>query len=203
MNTTMVVALSANSKLTNGSIGVAATYRPVGDTCPASCKLLGNGCYAQRGCTNFQQMQSKRKHDTFKEVVEKGIGFLRLNVSGDFLYKRRLDKEYLNEIKELARKNPRMKIWGYTHAFKQLISERIGIKIPNLFLFASCDTMDEVRYARKRKWKTARVVDSFKNAVLLPGEAKCLNQVTGITCVQCKICFTEHKNFRGIVFQKH
>lgn len=40
------VAESHNRKL---GPGWSSTYREVGPTCPKSCPLLGNGCYAQRG----------------------------------------------------------------------------------------------------------------------------------------------------------
>lgn len=39
-------------------LGLAGTYRPVGATCPASCPLLDQGCYAQQGQVGMQQRRA-------------------------------------------------------------------------------------------------------------------------------------------------
>ena len=79
--------LSQNAKLGEG---VATNYRPVGDsaigmgTCPSTCAMLNNGCYANKGLVRMQADKSRRQFDSLSKLLEKGSQFVRLHTAGDF-----------------------------------------------------------------------------------------------------------------------
>lgn len=205
MKCTIVTPFSENRKLTDKTVAVASTTRIVGPTCPSNCKMLKDrSCYAMKGYPGIHQRRAKDIHDDLQVVADKGVKHLRLNVSGDFFWKGRFDKVYVNQTISFAKKNGKITIWGYTHCWKSFDKHNIEHKnINNLTILASCDTLDDTKKARENGWLTARVVESFDNVELLPGEAKCLNQTVGTTCVKCGICFNKHPNFKGVVFRKH
>lgn len=202
MKCTIVVPFSQNQKLTDKTIAVAATMRAVGDTCPMSCQYLGNGCYAQKGNVNIAQNRAKSINGDLQVVADKGVKYFRLNVSGDFFWKGRFDNVYFNEVRKFSENNPSIKIWFYSHAVKSFLGMGKS-KLGNLFGWLSCDTMKQVKQARKAGWRTARVVNSFDGLKLLKGEFKCRNQLDGTTCVKCGLCFSDNAKLRGVVFRKH
>jgi len=84
---------SANKKIGN----IAATYLPIKQTCPNTCSLKDNGCYAQLGHVGFHvsrlETLSKNKYayDLIRKEAREISNFgpkangrsLRLHVSGD------------------------------------------------------------------------------------------------------------------------
>ena len=203
MNQTIVAVFSENRKLTDRTTGVSATYRPVGagrdGTCP-KCAMFNNGCYAQKGFSNIQSENSKRFNADLEKVSAAKVKFLRLNVTGDFFTRGRLDKGYLKNIFEFAKKNPSITIWGYSHAIKSFIKAKVKVpKLKNLSIRASCDSPEDVKLAKRHGWRYSRVVDAWGK--LAKGEARCRAQLDKTPCVKCGLCWDD--SIKGIVFKKH
>lgn len=198
----------ATPKSDNRKTGpMAAVYRPVGLTCPASCPLLNNGCYAQRGPANLVANRSKKTTFDFDSLIAKmprNINTIRLNVTGDFLDESgNPDLTYINALKEAAKKNPDITFYGYTHAWKELTPYFKDMP-ENVHVLASVNNKDEAKEAKALGWHYARVTESYdreKNEVYCPvDKAKKEKRKPNITCAECKLCFNQRE--KDIVFFK-
>lgn len=199
----------ANAKL---GPGVGTTYRPVGITCPNTCPLLNNGCYAKRGHVAIQQAISKDDdHDLMKLG---GNTLVRHLVSGDWLKtlangRKILDRALVKGVIKLHRKCPWLTGWGYTHAIDRF--DRAGItpaSLPsNFHLLASCDNADQKAQANANGWRTARVIDEVADKqpdeFLCPVDAQKRKGVPAekrTNCDRCKACFSTDRNIAFLKF---
>ena len=197
-----VVANGSNAKL---GAGVATTYRPVGITCPKSCPLLGNGCYAQSGNVAIHARRSEHdKHELHKAT---GNTLVRHFVSGDAFKstadnRRVVDRRLLRDMIGLHESASWLQGWGYTHDAERL--DRAGFgpdNMPdNLTLLASCHTAKEKQEHNARGWQTARVISEKHER--LPDEVLCPHDLAKregkpaeqrITCARCRLCFDGKK----------
>jgi hypothetical protein len=204
-----VVPNGANAKL---GPGVGTTYRPVGITCPNTCPLLGNGCYAQRGRVAIQQSRSAT--DDHDLMTLAGNTLVRHLVSGDWLKtskngKKIIDRELIRGVFALHSRAPWLRGWGYTHAREQWTKAGISpADFPaNLKVLASCDTVEEKTAHNAAGWRTARVIEELTDR--LPDELVCpvdaakrkgIPQERRTNCARCKACFDTDKNIAFLKF---
>lgn len=138
---------------------VFATYRPVGATCPQSCPMLGNGCYAEGGNVNMHQRQSG--HMTFNALAWARTlpagALVRWNVSGDIVGTD--GAAYRGGILRAHTSRPDLTGWLYTHAWRDLGIAAWAARLPaNVRAVASCDTKAEVAAARALAFQTIATV---------------------------------------------
>lgn len=199
----------ANAKL---GPGVGTTYRPVGITCPNTCPLLKNGCYAKRGHVAIQQARSA--HDDHDLMKLGGNTLVRHLVSGDWLKtiangRKILDRALVSGVLALHQKCPWLTGWGYTHAIERF--DKAGItpaSLPsNFHLLASCDTAEQKAQANANGWRTARVIDELADKqpdeFVCPVDAqkrKGIPQARRTNCASCKACFATDKNIAFLKF---
>jgi hypothetical protein len=187
---TLTVLNSENRKLGH----IAATYRTQ-DTCPTSCPLLENGCYAHGRLFNH----AKRGEDGVESVrglarsggrysIPKG-GMLRANVTGDVLDEHgQLDQPYVDALSEVAINRPDVDVYTYTHAWRTLDPN----VAPGVTINASCETEEDLLAAEAAGWPT--VVADIKSDSLIGqwvGSRKvvaCPAQIADVTCEQCRLC---------------
>lgn len=195
-----------NAKL---GAGVATTYRPVGITCPRSCPLLNNGCYAQRGRVAIHAQRAANQNGELRKLA--GNTLVRHLVAGDWLRptkdgrRRIVDRNLLKDVIALHTSAPWLTGWGYTHAAEQL--HRAGFvpaSLPdNLRILASCDSAEEKAEHNSRGWATARVIDQ-PDEFLCPVDAQKRRGVPAekrTTCARCRKCFDgEPKNIAFLKF---
>ena len=181
--------------------GVATTYRPVGLTCPPTCPLLGNGCYAQRGNVNIHAKRAASKRDELRKAA--GNQLIRHLVSGDWLKptadgRRIVDRELLRETIALHKSVPWLTGWGYTHAAERLAAAGFGPDAmpSNLRILASCESLEAKYRHNAQGWATARVIDEPSerqpDEFLCPVDAqkrKGLPQDQRTNCTRCRKCF--------------
>ena len=204
-----VVASGNNAKL---GAGVATTYRPVGITCPNSCPLLNNGCYAQRGRVGIHEKASaSNNHDLIRLG---GNTLVRHLVSGDWLRplksgRKALDRALVRSVIALHKKCPWLVGWGYTHARGDWTKAGISPSdLPsNLHMLASCDSAEEKAEHNAAGWRTARVIDEPSerqpDEFLCPVDAQKRKGVPAekrTTCARCKACFDTQKNIAFLKF---
>jgi hypothetical protein len=197
-----VVPNSGNAKL---GPGVAATYRPVGETCPQDCTLLGNGCYAQRARVNIAQRRSAYETATLDKAA--GAPLIRHHVSGDAFRADKLDRGYVRSLfswhKRAAQKHTIG--WTYTHRAQDWTDAGYGPEThpEKLAVLASCADKKTARSLRKIGWRTARVSekrDADKGEVYCPYDfAKDSGTAPKTNCAKCRKCFPGGPN---IVFLK-
>lgn len=206
-NKVSVVAASENRK--TGL--VAATYAPIKKTCPKSCPLYKNGCYAQDGFTGMQNLQLERNAQNtpplelarieaqkIRELdVPKGRP-LRLHVTGDCSSVRAA------EVLAAAARSYPGPVWSYTHSWRFIPRRAWG----TISIFASCETLHEANRARDRGYTPALVVAQHPEN----GKAwrdrwgrkwvPCPEQTRNVKCVDCKLCFDPPEEI-GITFAAH
>lgn len=205
-----IVHSTENRKL---GYGVAATYSKVGDTCPTSCKLLKKGCYAKRSFSKIWSDRSKNCNDSF-ENIPRDIKLVRINVTGDLLKNKKVNRKAISEIKSFALSRPDTKVWCYTHAWRQIGKNPLS-NIPNASMFASIDLFDskeeldnEIKLALSLGYKYARIINSasekLENETLCPFDLEKKNGKKladiRISCSSCQLCFNTNKNIGFIKF---
>ena len=192
----IVERYSQNAKLG----GMGATYRKVGPTCPQSCPLLGNGCYAQRNHVNIHQQRADKRQDSLDELC--GLDMVRHLVSGDAFKGNRLDRPFVRQLIDWHKDNPRTRGAIYTHRISSWTSAGFTPKtIPhNLAVLASVDSMAARRKANALGWRTARIID-YEHEVAR-GEILCpydlyrrhLVRPNPHTCRTCQLCWVGKKD---------
>jgi hypothetical protein len=185
------------------------TYRPVGDTCPADCGLLDNGCYAQMG--NVAMHERRAASTAGPSIRAAALAMVwaartqraaRLHVSGDFLSRGRVDVHYIRSLAFIGRwlrtkmrRPERVNAWTYTHiARKRFAAHAEMLREAGIHVRFSEDAgamgavvlpFDRVDELRARGVKTL----------------KCLAQLTNKTCSECQACWTQTDHV--IVFDPH
>jgi hypothetical protein len=169
------------------------------DSCPGATTWCAKACYAVKveriyKCAeksyaeNFEVAKSPEfftlMDAEIKKLIAKNINTFRLHVSGDFF-----DVRYIYNWIKLAKANPSMTFFGYTHSWSVLsLLPHIGIfrALPNVVLFAS---VDESTVGKPPKgWRVAYAGDPKLNTH--PKMINCLEQAGKIKdCAACKICF--------------
>lgn len=191
---------SKNSKVG----GVAATYAPISKTCPASCPLRDNGCYAQEGNVVFKVRRTEEYSDGLNgdtvavlegdEIADMAtrapVGHpLRIHVSGDATSDFRAS--------QLARGSAVWQgpVWSYTHAWRDVLRTSWG----RVSVLASCETLLQVLSAAQRGYAASLVVSHHPadgKAWLSPEGVKvipCPSQTRDVTCSKCRLCWDDQR----------
>lgn len=183
----------------NSKIGpCAATYLPIAQTCPASCPLKGNGCYAESGRVSFTERRNRLPDvngDTIAILEADEIrdnahrvprGWpLRLHVSGDAA------TPFRASTVAAAARTWRGPVWAYTHAWRDV--PRVAWN--GVSVLASGESLADARRALSEGYAPAVVVDRHPEdgrAHTTPDGLRvipCPNQTRGVTCLDCRLCF--------------
>ncbi len=193
-----VVMNSANVKIG----AAAATYAPIKATCPSTCKLRDNGCYAQTGNVGFQVNRLEREMDgigadtiavmegdeIFDQARHAPAGHpLRIHVSGDATTEFRAIQMARGAA---AWPGP---VWSYTHAWREVSRKSWGI----VSVLASCESTADVAEALNAGYAPALVVSHHpengrsvrdENGIkLIP----CPSQTRDVSCADCRLCWND------------
>lgn len=200
-----VTGSSENRKLTRKK-GVASTMLPF-KTCPKSCPLLGNGCYAY-----YMEKPSPApltplmlsQMEAAKIMRLPGNKPLRLHVKGDF-FNRRCAEEIVGACEKYIEKQGEV-VWAYTHNHK--IPRSV---FGNVSILRSCHTLKEVEKAHQDGFAAALTVKQFQSPKAYRISAKfvgipCPAQTGDVKCEECKLCMRDtklHGAKRVILFEGH
>ncbi len=193
---TLLVENSQNTK--TGRVRVA-TYRTQ-DSCPTTCPLFGNGCYAENRMgrpSPFDTAERGTIIDDYGPLValleRVGEATVRFNVSGDYLNDEgEPDMAYIE-----ATNHARGDVLSYTHAWRKL--NPLWFE-PHARPNASCDSLVDVAQARDAGWSTV-IVDPGLDYGDMPGFVDCLFETKGLQCVDCGLCAKGRKS--TVVFNVH
>ncbi len=176
----------------NGKLGkgVSTVNREAGVTCPGKSDFCVD-CYAMKG--NFQRfkLQAKFAQGTIN-LPSKLRDLFRWHVSGDFD-----SVEYIHFAIEVVRANPDTKFWAYTRSWNvaELLPHlEILRALPNMQLFASCDTTMPMP---PEDWRVGYIVgdDRFRGMT-------CLEQIGKMP--DCRACgYCPIKTRGNVGFQLH
>lgn len=187
----------------NSKVGdVAATYAPIAQTCPVSCPLRDNGCYAQSGNVGFKVRRTEEysagmNGDTVAllegdEIADmaphapKGHA-LRIHVSGDATTNYRAMQMARGAA---AWDGP---VWSYTHAWRTTLRRAWG----RVSILASCEKVADVVAAGLLGYAAALVVAHHPEngrAYRTPEGVKvipCPSQTRDIKCTDCRLCWDD------------
>ena len=226
MSGAIYVQNSQNKKLA-GSERVDTTYAAIKATCPNTCSLKNEGCYAQLsfvGITN-SRLNKQSEGKSALEVARyeanaidnsyDGHGIpedtnLRLHVSGDSRTVK--GSRLINSSVGRWRKRGGKNCWSYTHAWMNVHRSVWS----HVSMLASVSNVEEAALAREKGYAPAIVVSQFTNSKVfkLPGsEIKfipCPAQTNPggkqVGCSDCKLCFNADRLFKdnfGIAFEAH
>jgi hypothetical protein len=194
----LLVAQSQNAKL---GAGVATTYSSKATTCPSTCPLKGNGCYAEGGPTAI----AWRRADTGMEWGDHvaAIGKLpkrskvRLNTAGDLPATDGdavvIDAKALRTLNAVAKKRGHW-VWGYTHKPMTPANVKALAACPALAISASCHTMADADAAMDAGVPAVVVVpENFRSATRATPAGRavvvCPAQTSPeVTCATCMLC---------------
>lgn len=222
MKGAVYVAGSKNRKIL-GSKPVDATYASIQTSCPKTCDLMGEGCYAELGYVGItsHRLDAEAKGQSPLETARAEANAIdnsynggdvpegrdmRLHVAGD--------SRTIKGTRLINRAVGRWvhrgggSAWSYTHAFRTVPRKEWS----NVSILASVSNTAEVVEARKQGYAPAIVVPEHKSekAYLLDGSdtkwIPCPNQTRGIGCTDCKLCFNADRLFAGgfgIAFAVH
>lgn len=221
-----LIAAIAISKTDNQKTGpVAATYASQ-STCPVTCPLMGQGCYAETGPVGIITARLNAAGAGLTPVqiaVQEAVAIdrmavgpdLRLHVVGDC----RTDQaagivaaaatRYVERSRGL---NAQCVAWTYTHSWPSVDRANwTGVSV-----LASCETMDGVDSAWDKGYACSIVVEEWENgtkawaAYSQDGReytvVPCPHQTRGLKCVHCRLCLDDAKlreNRVVIAFRAH
>ena len=198
---------STNSKLVGDRKGIPfyASYRAVGPTCPSSCPLLDNGCYAQGGRVAMQQrdrygLDDGTVHREACRSLPQGA-IVRLHVSGDVMLNDELDEPYLLDLILAANERPDITFYGYTHAWRVIDRDRFPFPA-NLVINASCESFEDAEEAKGLGWDVTVVVPSTTAWRRQELTVICPEQSSGISCYDCRLCMKPGRRL-DVAFKAH
>lgn len=222
MKGAIYVVDSGNTKIM-GSKKVDATYASIKHTCPSTCPLKDEGCYAQNsfvGMINHRN-ENRAKGETVLDVARseaKAIDDsynggpvptgrdLRLHVAGDS--RTLAGTRILNKAVGRWKKRGGGLCWSYTHAWKNVPRE----EWTNVSMLASVTDTSEVAEARANGYAPAIVVPEHpsERAFQMDGSntkwIPCPAQTRDVGCSDCRLCFNAdrlHDGGFGIAFAVH
>lgn len=223
MNGVIYVSESGNTKIM-GSKKVDATYAAIDTSCPSSCSLKGEGCYAQtsfvgmqvsrlnKQSVGFTALKMARNEANTIDQSYKGKAVptgrdLRLHVAGDSRTVK--GTRLLNNAVGRWKNRGGGDCWSYTHAWKKVARH----EWKNVSILASVTSVLEVPAARKQGYAPAIVVaehPSDKAFTLPKSKVKwipCPAQTKdNVGCTDCRLCFNADRLFKsnmGIAFAAH
>lgn len=222
MRGAIYVSDSGNSKVM-GSKKVDATYVSIKASCPKTCPLMGEGCYAQLGpvgihtarldleAKGFTALQAARSEAKAIDNSYKGGAVptgrdMRLHVAGDSrtIAGSRLINNAIGHWKERGGGE----CWSYTHAWKHVPREEWN----NVSMLASVSNVTEAAEAQELGYAPSIVVGEHPSdkAYKLEGSdtkwIPCPAQTREVGCSDCRLCFNAdrlHEGNFGIAFAVH
>jgi hypothetical protein len=220
MNGVIYVKNSKNSKLFSSNVRVDSTYLST-KSCPRSCLLKQNGCYAENsylGIINkrlnnesshlsmldLAKIEAKYIDLSYKEIPENT--YLRLHVCGD---SRTINgSRLINKAVGRWLKRGGKAVFSYTHCWDHITRDIWN----NVSMLASIDSIDQVKHARQNGYAPAIIVANHidKKSYYISGSdikwIPCPSQTHHIKCGNCKLCFNADRLFNnnmGIAFEAH
>lgn len=222
MKGAIYVQNSGNTKIM-GSKKVDATYTSIKSSCPKSCDLMGEGCYAQ---LSFVGMTSRRLDDeaegfspidvarseaaaiddSYNGKKVPSARALRIHVAGDC--RTIASAKLVNNAVGRWKLRGGGDCWSYTHAWRNVARSDWR----HVSILASVSNIGEVPAARAQGYAPSIVVPEHPSdkAYTLDGcDVKwipCPAQTRGVGCTDCRLCFNADRLFQsnmGIAFSVH
>jgi hypothetical protein len=191
-------------KTKNAKTGPRAALYTSRNTCPETCPLKGNGCYAESGPIALAWNKCRM---TLAEVIA-GIqklpygSRLRLFPAGDMPGEgMAIDTFAMQEIL-LTCMERGLTVWGYTHKDTDIEFLLWANRLPGITISVSCSTQEECDIYRSLDLPTTVPVANLEaieqlNKRFIP----CQHSITQKPCTTCNLCMSKH--LKTICFPVH
>lgn len=219
------VEKSSNVKI-KGKYECAATYAPIKVTCPNSCSLKDEGCYAQLSFVGMINRRLEREQEgmspdqaarleakAIRAAFPKGVPQdgptggrpLRVHVSGD-CRTQRAARTVAAACRDYVERGGGP-VWSYTHAWRNVPrSAWEGVST-----LASVESTEDAHKARKQGYAPAILVDEHEDhraymkdgLRIIPCPAQTFDDKS---CVDCRLCFDADRLYKSkgvIAFAAH
>lgn len=222
MKGAIYVSDSGNTKIM-GSQKVDATYAAIKQTCPDTCSLKNEGCYAQTSFVGMinTRMEREAGEETPLQVARAEANAIdnsynggkvpagramRLHVAGDS--RTVTGTRVINKAVGRWKNRGGGDCWSYTHAWRHVPRSEWS----NVSILASVADTSEVEEAKEQGYAPAIVVGehpSDKAYALAGSDIKwipCPAQTREVGCSDCRLCFNADRLFNGgfgIAFAAH
>jgi hypothetical protein len=223
MNGVKYVSDSGNKKIM-GSQKIDATYVSIRGSCPLTCLLKDNGCYAQVGPLAIHVGRLDREVDGISalqlarneaQAIDQSYNGgpvptgrnMRLHVAGDC--RTIAGAKLINSSVSRWQRRGGGSVWSYTHCWDHVTKDVWS----NVSMLASVDSVEEVTFAMQNGYAPAIVVSEHpsERTYVLPGSdtkwIPCPAQTKeGMGCVDCRLCFNANRLYNsnmGISFSAH
>lgn len=223
----LFVKKSKNEKISGPSSGrkappvrVSATYAPIEQSCPSSCELRGNGCYAQQSHVGIlnRKLEGQACGKSPEEVamleaaaIDSELNprsALRLHVAGDARTPEAA--RILSDAVTRWYLRGGGRVWTYTHAWREVPRDTWG----RVSVMASVSSVDDIVPALAQGYAPALVVAEFpeldnKGSFTRNGVSfrACPAQLKDTTsCADCKLCLKAdylRDQGKGVAFAAH
>lgn len=196
MTSTHVVKKSGNAKIGP----MAATYRTQ-DSCPSTCPLLGQGCYATGRIFGIPKRLGREDVSAVRALADQPLpNGVRFNVSGDFLNEDGTpDLDYIDACNAVADAHPGTLVITYTHAWRTL--DRSLFRFP---INASCESDEDVAEALAAGWQAVTVDGAVGSTVAGRKVVRCPAEYReNVDCASCGACGADTRTRPVISFTVH
>jgi hypothetical protein len=208
----------AAERSNNAKIGAMSATYATQRTCPATCPLRDNGCYAESGFVGITTRRLNRAAKRLRKAVAfnaakqeaqaidalSGAYPLRLHIVGDCTTNR--DAQLLSKAATRYTKRGGCRVYTYTHSWRTIRRKSWGV----INVLASCETLAQVKEAHKLGYAASLVVAEHRQEKLYKlGGVRllpCPAQTKHITCSECRLCMNDeylHKSKTVIAFAAH
>ena len=179
-----------------------------GNSCPTRCPFKNSGCYAEFGgpfwtwkkaSMTLSELKDKVQATTFKGQI------IRHNVAGDLAIDgtSRMDLQLLADLNDVYKGR---KAYTYTHCDINDDETIKAIKDSKMVINVSCETTDEVKFAREHGLNAVLAYAGKAPAKRWTEDGityqLCQNATKGLLCIQCQQCIKRNRK-TVVVFETH
>lgn len=191
-----MVAAIAVEKTGNAKTGPVSVTMASQQSCPVTCSLRNNGCYAEAGPQGIHTHRLNRSETISPlaiaideaNAIDKlsGTRPLRLHIVGDCT-----TEVAVSVLARAAARYP-MNVWTYTHAWRTLLRRSWG----KISAMASCESLAEVKQAMAAGYAAILITPKFQSDKAYKAEGLTIipcPQQTGKTanCTTCRLCWDD------------
>jgi hypothetical protein len=203
MTTVAVIAVETTENRKTGPVSVTHVSQA---SCPRSCPLFDNGCYAEVGPQGFITSRLNDSDVTRSDVIAcqeaeaidglTGDRPLRLHVVGDC--RTPAAARIVSAACERYTRRGGQVAWTYTHAWRDVERTDWG----SVSVLASCETTAQAEESSARGYAVALIVPQFAQdgAYDLAGTSlrviPCPYQTRGVQCRDCRLCWDSERLHR-------
>ena len=209
-----VIAVEKTDNRKTGPVSVTMVSQ---ESCPGSCPLKDNCCYAEHGPLGVTTRRLNHSEDKRADTIARkeaaaidglsGERPLRPHIVGDCRTRNAARivsaacERYMDRYYQWNQTDKNT-VWTYTHAWDD--PEKVERSDwGRVSCVASCESVSQAEAATAKGWAVALIVGEFVSEKVYPLEGTslrvipCPYQTRGITCDKCRLCWDDRRLFEA------